>query len=222
MDRCTKCFDFLADKVLIISKYYNPSSNGLTDNKHEKVPVPDELFLPTPWVKHLFHCILLRRDSHLYSTNPTIVLIYPFPSTVLFLHKSYSPHLASSAGSISMYHKQCYPFFPVSSYTCFWRAPVARITVLEVEGKCPFVISFLLWSSVPHCITTVIFSKDMFVVRPFSSSTVAAAAVLNALPGFLFEMHGKSVTKLEKMTWFHSVLRVEPSVSCPRTALHCD
>lgn len=23
MDRCTKCFDFLADKVLIISKYYN-------------------------------------------------------------------------------------------------------------------------------------------------------------------------------------------------------
>ena len=41
---------------------------------------------------------------------------------------------------------------------------------------------------------------QLLVVRPFSSSTVAAAAVLNALPGFLFEMHGKSVTKLEKMT----------------------
>lgn len=173
-------------------------------------------------MKHLFRCILLRRVSLLYSTNPTIVLTYPFPSTLLFLPKGYSPHLATSAGSISMYYKQCYPFFPVSSYTCFWRALVAKITVLEMEGKCPFVISFLLWSSVPHCITTVIFSKDMFVVRPFSSSTVAAAAILNALPGFLFEMHGKLVTKLEKMTWFHSVLRVEPSVSCLGTAFRYD
>lgn len=44
------------------------------------------------------------------------------------------------------------------------------------------------------------FPKTCFVVRPFGSSTVAAAAVLSALPGFLFEMLGKSVTKLEKMT----------------------
>lgn len=45
------------------------------------------------------------------------------------------------------------------------------------------------------------FFPKAFVVRPLSSSAVAAAAVLlNALPGFLFERHGKSVTKLEKMT----------------------
>lgn len=203
MDWCTECLDFLADKVLIISKNCNLSSNRTTGNKYYKVTIPDELFHPTPWVKHLFHgrnCILC--DSLLYSTNPTIVLTYPFPSILPFMHKSYSLHLATAAASISMYYKQYYPFFPLSSYTHFWTALVARITVLIRLGMgnvpsssasfCDLLFFFALLTS---------FFPKAFVVRPLSSSAVAAAAVLlNALPGFLFERHGKSVTKLEKMT----------------------
>lgn len=142
-------------------------------------------------MKHLFrgrNCILHGRDSLLYCTNPTIVLTYPFPFTLPFLHRRYSPHLAPAAVSMSMYYKQCYPLFPLSSYTCFWTALVARITVRIRLQRGRSVPS----SSASFCnllfffaLLKFFFSKGMFLIRSFNSN--AAAVLLDALPGFLFK-----------------------------------